>query len=45
MEVLELTRFVGELQGEMTVLKRLIKELKGEMDELTERVMVVVEGG
>ena len=44
MKVLELTRFVGELQGEMVVLKRSVKELKREKDELAERVMVV-EGG
>ena len=43
-KVLELSRFVGELQGEMSVLKRSVKELKRENDELTEKMMVV-EGG
>ena len=44
MKVLELTRVVGELQGEMAVLKRSVKELKREKDELAERVMVVKGG-
>ena len=40
-KVLELSRIVGELQGEMVVLRRSVKELKREKDELIERVMVV----
>ena len=40
-KVLELSRFVGELQGEMVVLRKSVKELKREKDELIERVTFV----
>ena len=43
-KVLELTRLVGELRGEMTELRESVEVLRKENDDLVERVMVA-EGG
>ena len=39
-KVLELTRLVSELQGEMTELRESVEVLRKENDDLVERVMV-----
>ena len=45
-KVLELTRLVGELRGEMAELRESVEVLRKENDDLVERVMVVkVDGG